>query len=116
MTHFANVTNKERLEPMLRNAQLAVLNPRENPQQFINADDAVEAQAMRQVAFSPNVVCLEIQGPGLPELSFFDLPGTINVVGEEDDPEDQDLVQRITDLVTTYLVDEKSLVLLACGK
>lgn len=36
MTHFANVTNKERLEPMLRNAQLAVLNPRENPQQFIN--------------------------------------------------------------------------------
>jgi hypothetical protein len=112
LTHFANVTNKERLEPMLRNAQLAVLNPRENPQQFINAD---EAQATRQVAFSPNIVCLEIQGPGLPELSFFDLPGTINVVGEEDDPDDQGLVQRISKLVTTFLVDEKSLVLLACG-
>jgi hypothetical protein len=116
VTHFANVTNKERLEPMLRNAQLAVLNPRNDPQQFINADNDDEAQATRQVAFSPNIVCLEIKGPGLPELSFFDLPGTINVVGEEDDPNDQGLVQRITKLVTTFLMDEKSLVLLACGK
>jgi hypothetical protein len=74
------------------------------------------AQATRQVAFSPNIVSLEIQGPELPELSFFDLPGTINVVGEEDDPNDQGLVQRISKLVTTFLKDEKSLVLLACGK
>jgi hypothetical protein len=116
VTHFANVTDKERLEPMLRNAQLAVLNPRDNPQQFINADNADETQATRQVAFSPNIVSLEIQGPELPELSFFDLPGTINVVGEEDDPNDQGLVQRISKLVTTFLKDEKSLVLLACGK
>jgi len=113
VTHFANVTDKVRLEPMLRNAQLAVLNPGKNPQQFIDAD---RAQETRQVAFSPNIVCLEIQGPGLPELSFFDLPVTITVIGEEDNPEDKGLVERIERLVTTYLKDEKSLILLACGR
>jgi hypothetical protein len=114
-THFANVTSKERLEPMLRRAQLAVLNPGENPLEFIDID-IDGPRATRQVAFSPYVVCLEIQGPGLPELSFFDLPGTINVNPEENGPEDYDLVKWIEDLVVDYIRDEKSLVLLACGK
>jgi len=111
VTHFANVTSKDRLETMLRRAQLAVLNPGENPLQFLDVDfDVDEAQETLQVAFSPYIVCLEIQGPGLPELSFFDLPGTINV------HEDQKLVQWVQKLVEDYLNDKKSLVLLACGK
>ena len=100
---------------MLRCAQLAVLNPGANPQQFIDID-LDGPQATRQVAFSPNTVCLEIQGPGLPELSFVDLPGMITNTGEEDDPKDKGLVQRIEKLVFEYLGHEKSLVLLACGR
>jgi hypothetical protein len=114
-THFANVTNKELLEPMLRRAQLAVLNPGANPMQFLDID-LDGAQATRQVAFSPNIVCLRIQGPGLPEFSFIDLPGTITNIGEEDDPKDKGLVQRIEKLVLEYLGRKKALVLLACGR
>jgi len=100
---------------MLRRAQLAVLNPGSEAVQFVDID-LDGARATRQVAFSPNIVCLEIQGPDLPELSFVDLPGTITNTGEEDDPRDKDLVQRIEKLVTAYLDDKKSLVLLACGR
>lgn len=110
ISHFVTVTNKAELEIMLRRAQLAVLNPRHNPQEFLNAD--VTYPHPLQVAFSPNIISLEIQGPGLPELSFYDLPGSIQVV---EDGQDQALVKWIEKLISEYIEDEKTLVLLACG-
>lgn len=109
--HFYTVTKKSELEAMLRKAQLAILNPRDDPQKFVGIDLA-SVSLPRQVPFSPNVISLEIQGPNLPELYFYDLPGSINVI---EDGEDPNLVQMIEDLVSTYLRDEKCLILLACG-
>ena len=109
--HFYTVTKKSELEAMLRKAQLAILNPRDDPQKFVSIDLA-STSLPRQVPFSPNVISLEIQGPNLPELYFYDLPGSINVI---EDGEDPSLVQMIEDLVSTYLQDEKCLILLACG-
>lgn len=91
---------------------MAVLNPSYDPQTFVNLNDASLATTQRQVPFSPNVVSLEIQGPNLPELYFYDLPGSINVTEDE---EDQGLVMWIEQLVTKYIEDEKCLILLACG-
>lgn len=111
VTQFATVTDKHELEPMLRRAQVAILNPRADPQTFVDVDLA-SLSLHQQVPFSPNVVCLEIQGPDLPELYFYDLPGSINVIEDNEDP---GLVQMIEKLVKTYIKDEKCLILLACG-
>lgn len=111
VNHFATVTDKAELESMLRKAQLAVLNPRDDPQTFVNVDLA-SPNLPRQVPFSPNVVSLEIQGPNLPELYFYDLPGSINVIEDDEDP---GLVKWIEKLVIDYITDEKCLILLACG-
>jgi hypothetical protein len=111
VTHFATVTEKSELESMLRRAQLAILNPRDDPQVFVGIDLASNIPKS-QVPFSPNIVSLEIQGPNLPELYFYDLPGSINVI---EDDEDQQLVRWIEQLVTSYIKDEKCLILLACG-
>lgn len=111
VTHFATVTDKNELEPMLRKAQLAILNPRDDPKSFVDIDLA-SISLPRQVPFSPNVVSLEIQGPDLPELYFYDLPGSINVIEDNENPA---LVKMIEKLITTYINDEKCLILLACG-
>ena len=111
VSHFFTVNNKSELEPMLRKAQLAILNPRDDPQKFLSID-LTSASLPRQVPFSPNVISLEIQGPNLPELYFYDLPGSINVIEDNEDPA---LPKWIEDLVNTYLNDEKCLILLACG-
>jgi hypothetical protein len=84
VTHFTTVYEKSDLESMLRRAQLAILNPRDNPQTFVNVDLASNIPRS-QVPFSPNIVCLEIQGPNLPELYFYDLPGSINVIEDDED-------------------------------
>lgn len=57
----------------LQLAQLATLNPSSPYERYLpgkpDPGDTI------QVKFSPNVVRLEIAGPGLPEIAFFDLPG-----------------------------------------
>jgi len=73
---FATINDKNLLEEMLRRAQLAILNPGMHPAEF-QGGRPVSQQT--QVGFSPNVISLKIVGPELPELSFFDLPGAINV-------------------------------------
>ena len=111
VSHFFTVTKKNELEPMLRKAQLAILNPRDDPQKFLGID-LTSVSLPRQVPFSPNVISLEIQSSNLPELYFYDLPGSINVIEDNEDPE---LPKFIEELVNTYLNDEKCLILLACG-
>ena len=66
------------LEEMIRRAQLAILNP-EVPTKFFETFEmtsgARHPDSSKQLAFSSNVVCLDISGPQLPDLSFIDLPG-----------------------------------------
>ncbi|KAK5123566.1 hypothetical protein LTR85_002604 [Meristemomyces frigidus] len=107
---FITIHDKDQLEDVLKRAQLAILNPSTNPEYFLHAK--MPATASLQVGFSPNVVSLEIEGPDLPELSFFDLPGAINV---HPDASEQYLVPFIGKLIRNYLRDDKALVLLACS-
>lgn len=112
--HFATVNSKEDLEVVLRNAQLAILNPTTNPAIFadLSAHEAETRQRQAQFSFSPNIISLEITGTELPELSLFDLPGAINATAIDDD---QYLVEFIEALLTAYIRDEKAKILLACA-
>jgi hypothetical protein len=70
---FSTLYEKRDLEGTIRMAQLATLNPGRDPR--IYADGNVTAHTPTQVPFSPNIISLEIVAPGLPNLSFYDLPG-----------------------------------------
>jgi hypothetical protein len=69
------------LEKVLRRAQLAILNPSLPPIAFVDFDlDSLQdgvppLGSNEQLAFSSNVVCLDVSGPDVPDLSFIDLPG-----------------------------------------
>jgi hypothetical protein len=73
--------DKSKLEAVLRRAQLAILNPGVAPEQFIdldltNLDTKVPPLDSRmQLQFSSNVVCLDLSGNDVIDLSFIDLPG-----------------------------------------
>lgn len=78
--------DKSELEEMLRRAQLAVLNPSLSPSFFEDFDtkslkpgDKPPGSA-RQLAFSNDVVCIDLQAPEVTDLSFIDLPGRIYVL------------------------------------
>ena len=107
--HFGTFHDKNSLEEALRRAQLAILNPQVTPELYQNAS-ATRSKATK-INFSPNVVRMDIEGPDLPELSFFDLPGAINV----DQDGNQKIVEFIEKLIKHYLRDEKALILLACS-
>lgn len=109
---FAVIYRKEDLDLALRRAQLAVLHPSSSYSDFINLAIDPKRPNKTQVDFSPNIVCLEIASANLPELSFYDLPGAINSMSDE---EDQYLVSFVEALLKSYIKDEKATVLLACA-
>ena len=60
------ITDKSKLEDMLRRAQLAILNPSVNYKSFIDfeIDKSTPGQPpLGSLQFSSNVVCLDISGP-----------------------------------------------------
>jgi len=69
------------LEDMLRRAQLAILNPSVSAKSFVKfdftsiPDGDLPLGSKKQLQFSKNVVCLDLQGPQVTDLSFIDLPG-----------------------------------------
>lgn len=69
------LSDKALVEPMLRRAQAAILNPDISPSSFAEmSDDGLKAGS-DTLPFSRNVICLELSGPDLVDLSFVDLPG-----------------------------------------
>jgi GTPase SAR1 family protein len=80
LVHFCNVQNKHELEHAIRLAQLANLNPTEDPKAFLSLSPAkAEAKsAYSELQFSPNRVVVQIKGQEVPNLSFVDLPGIIS--------------------------------------
>ncbi|KAI0681580.1 P-loop containing nucleoside triphosphate hydrolase protein [Earliella scabrosa] len=97
------IVKKEDMEPMLRRAQAAVLHPHLDVSQFVTmSDDELRRLAAPKTAlFSKNVVCIDLSGPDLVDLSFVDLPGIIHYL--ENDPEGR-YVRLVKDLVQSYLV------------
>lgn len=75
------ILERSHLEEMIRRAQLAILNPSVSAENFLDFDTGTLAPgelplgSTRQLSFSSNVVCLDLSGPDLTDLSFIDLPG-----------------------------------------
>ena len=105
---FATVTNKKDVADMIYLAQMATLNPRNAPEKYLPG--MPKSNDQHQVKFSPNVVRLDISGPNLPNLSFYDLPGVINV---SELAEEAYLVDLIKNLVKEYIKADDCINLLA---
>jgi len=108
-TAFAQVDDPDALESCIRQAQRATLSPLEDPRSFL--DPSFDDRDIHKTLFSPNVVCITISKPGLPPLSFFDLPG---MIGQAETEEEAYTVPLIEALVTKYILDEQALVLVTC--
>lgn len=108
--HFATIKCKEEMLTAMKWAQIAILNDGKNYHQYVPGSPTFANDETAVAQFSPNVVSVEIHGPGLPSLSFYDLPGVVNTMGDDDLVF---LVGMIKRLVTEYLKRPRTLVLYA---
>jgi hypothetical protein len=117
---FVTIREKvDSVEQVLRWAQVAILNHDDNHEIFIpdldlDQEDAAEnlsrAESQTKAKFSPNTVALEIRGPGLPDLSFYDLPG---VFANARRAEDQYLAEVVLNLTREYISHSRAIILWA---
>lgn len=106
---FATLTDKEEVQEALKWAQLATLNPGRSHKEFMPGENFDTNDTYTQVKFSPNVVRLDISAPRFPNLSFYDLPGVINVAEVD---EERYLVTLVENLVRDYIKARNCIVLL----
>ncbi|KAF8878222.1 P-loop containing nucleoside triphosphate hydrolase protein [Infundibulicybe gibba] len=99
-TAFGNIiTNKDDVEIALRQAQFAVLHPNMSYSDILSLPFENLLNIKPQgttLLFSRNVVCVDLEGPELTDLSFVDLPGLI----ENAEPT---TVKFVENLVTSYI-------------
>ena len=69
------ITDKSEVELALRRAQSAVLNPGKEAEVFLRMSAEEVRNKKNKLRFSANAVCLDLEGPGLTDLAFVDLPG-----------------------------------------
>jgi hypothetical protein len=105
---FVTLTDKSKVQETIRWAQLAILNPGSDHQKYVPGKNVFTPQSF-EVKFSPNVVRLDISGPGYPALSFYDLPGVISQAEHDDE---KYLVPLVESLVKKYVSEENCIVLL----
>lgn len=108
---FAETESPDKLEHIIARAQKAVISPLVDYREFLRPSLAGLGD-YPQCKFSPNIVCISITQPGLPSLSFYDLPGIISQVKKD---EDEFLIKFVRDLVVDYVRDTESLILVACS-
>ena len=112
---FKTMHDKSEIEDVLRWAQIAVLND-DKPHdlfvpgsgsiaQSISTDQATESTLAK---FSPNIVSLEIRGPELPDLSFYDMPG---IFQNPADARDDYLVVVVRNLAMAYIQHPSAIIL-----
>lgn len=68
------------LEMMIRRAQFAILNPSTSARFFesLVIDGAPSSiTSSPELKFSSNVICIDVSGPNMPDLTFTDLPGML---------------------------------------
>jgi GTPase SAR1 family protein len=108
---FMTVDNEDALRDAIHRAQLALLNPGQRPEKYASGPVlAIGDSQGLQCEFSPNVVSIEISGPGRINLSFYDLPGIINQTEDDSKPY---LVEIVRNLAKEYIKSEDAIVLLA---
>ncbi|KAI0060571.1 hypothetical protein BV25DRAFT_945522 [Artomyces pyxidatus] len=101
------ITSKDLIEERIFRAQLALLNPKEDFNEFLTC--AITGELSFESTFSTNIICLEISGRDEPDLTFVDLPGIIQNVGRDGNPDDISLVEK---LVVSYIERDNCFILL----
>ncbi|EMD64354.1 hypothetical protein COCSADRAFT_324317 [Bipolaris sorokiniana ND90Pr] len=107
---FATTDNPNELEHIIGRAQLATISPLIDYQEFLSS--SFHLGEHQRCEFSPNIVCISISQPGLPALSFYDLPG---IIGQAETEDKKFLVKFVRDLVTEYVRDPEALILVCCS-
>jgi GTP-binding protein EngB required for normal cell division len=113
--HFCVLTDRSEIAEAIKWAQTAILNPDVDSQTFVPGKNAVAMHdrshglVKNTEEFSPNIVRLNISGPDLPTLSFYDLPG---VIRQAKNAQENYLVRLIEDLVKKHAADQDCIVLL----
>ncbi|TVY85402.1 Interferon-induced GTP-binding protein Mx1 [Lachnellula suecica] len=120
---FTSIDDEKELEYVLKWAQIALLNPSRDPTSFVPGTTSQAREALQrpndpvageeprdQARFSPNVIAIEISGPGLPALSFYDLPGLFN---SPDHKDQKYLVKVFNNLTQKYIKHENALIICA---
>lgn len=105
------------IEEVLKWAQIAILSPTKNPELFVPGEGAIakggdieRAKDETDAQFSPNIVALEMKGPGLPDLSFYDLPGVFLSPGNE---RDEYIVKVVQNLARAYIRRTEAIIMWA---
>lgn len=111
---FVTIEDKSQLEDAIKWAQIALLNHDQDFTLFIpgsgkRAQGSFERERDEAEAkFSPNLIFVEISGPGLPTLSFYDLPGIFQVAS---DPKNQYVCKVIENLAIKYIKRPNALII-----
>lgn len=105
---FMVINDKKDLGDTIKWAQMAILNPEDDFSLYVpgSGQKYFEGADCRSAEFSPNLVAMEITGPGLSAMSFYDLPGIIQNHAEDF------VVTVVTNLIREYLANKDTLVLL----
>ncbi|KAK8040261.1 Interferon-induced GTP-binding protein Mx3 [Apiospora marii] len=114
---FKTIFEKAEIEEVLRWAQVAILNHSRSSELFVPGEGAYaketpleQAATETEAQFSPNIVALEVKGPSLPDLSFYDLPGVFLSPSKE---EDEYIVQVVKNLTSHYVRRERAIIMWA---
>ncbi|KAH9211941.1 P-loop containing nucleoside triphosphate hydrolase protein [Leptodontidium sp. 2 PMI_412] len=111
---FKTIDDKSELEQVIKWAQIALLNPNDDFTDFIPGTGARSGGSFERerdstiAKFSPNVIAIEISGPGLPALSFYDLPGIFRLAS---DRKEQYLAMVIENLAIKYIQRPNALII-----
>lgn len=89
---FLTCQSPNQLEKAISQAQLAIVHPLEDPEIFARGSPPLDGDRGHNVPFSPNVVCIYVSDPTLPDLSFYDLPG---LIGQAENPNDVGVVKNL---------------------
>jgi hypothetical protein len=114
---FMVLDEKDDFETAIRWAQLAILNPNIDHERFIPGSPYANELGLERASailpesdFSPNIVALEIRGPELPDLSFYDLPGLIRSLEQMDKAF---LVEVVKNLTKEYISHKRAIIICA---
>lgn len=112
---FKTMHDKSQIEDVLRWAQIAILNDDKSHNLFIPGSGSIAlntpiARAAEETVakFSPNIVALEIKGPDLPDLSFYDMPG---IFQNPADARDDYLVNVVRNLSKVYIQHPSAIII-----
>ncbi|KAI9150256.1 dynamin family protein [Paramyrothecium foliicola] len=114
---FKTMHDKSEIEEVLRWAQIAILSDDRSHELFVPGSGSIAmnhpiatAAEATTAKFSPNVVALEIKGPDLPDLSFYDMPG---IFQNPADAKDDYLVNVVRNLSKEYIQHPSAIIICA---